>query len=449
MKSYQDYWKTRLGFMLAAMGSAVGLGNIWRFPYITGELGGATFLLVYLGFVFLIGIPLLLAEFSIGKAGQKDAVGSFQNLAPGTKWHWTGFMGVIGGILILSFYSVVAGWSLFYLYRYVTGAFWTEPDGGFGQVFGEWTSSTIYPLFWQALFLGITLFIVIRGIKGGIEKANVFLMPALALLMIFMAGFVLTLDGAFEGLKFLFQPDWSLLGDPKLYLTALGQAFFSLSLGVGGMLTYGSYLKAKDKLPTATVGIGLMDTVFAIISGIIIFPAVFSFGLSIGEGPPLVFITLPSIFASMPLGNMIGIVFFVLLSMAALSSAISLLELPVAFFSRTIGMTRKAATYLCTAIIFVLGVASSFGYGIWSGVTPIGDRDILGSIDYITANFMLPLGALLMALFVGLYLNKEQALANSEIQSKSLANVWYFIVKFVVPIILVVIVIAQVFDITA
>lgn len=444
----QDQWKTRLGFMLAAMGSAVGLGNIWRFPYVTGELGGATFLIVYLAFVFLIGIPLLLNEFSIGKAGQKDAVGSFKNLAPNTKWHWTGFMGVVGGILILSFYSVVAGWSLFYLYKYLTGAYWTEPDGGFGEVFGEWIANPLLPLLWQALFMGLTLFIVIRGIKGGIEKANAFLMPVLAVLMIFLAGYVLTLDGALEGLQFLFSPDWSQLSNPTLYLTALGQAFFSLSIGVSGMLTYASYLKTKDRLPGAAIGVGVMDTVFAVIAGIMIFPAVFSFGLEVSQGPPLVFITLPSIFASMPFGNFVGIIFFVLLSMAALSSAISLLELPVAFFKRTIGMTRKAATYLSSTIIFVLGIASSLGFGIWSGVT-IGDKNILDMIDFVTANFVLPFGALLMAFFVGWYLDREQARKNSEIENPAMFNIWYFIIKFAVPFIMIIIVIANLSGLTA
>ncbi|MFD2637373.1 sodium-dependent transporter [Piscibacillus salipiscarius] len=448
MNQNQDQWKTRLGFMLAAMGSAVGLGNIWRFPYITGELGGATFLIVYLAFVFLIGIPLLLNEFSIGKAGQKDAVGSFKNLAPNTKWHWTGFMGVIGGILILSFYSVVAGWSLFYLYKYLTGSYWTEPDGGFGQVFNDWITNPLMPLFWQALFLGLTLFIVVRGVKGGIEKANALLMPILAILMIFMAGYVLTLDGALEGLQFLFTPDWSQLNNPKLYLTALGQAFFSLSIGVSGMLTYASYLKSKDKLPGAAIGVGVMDTVFAVIAGIMIFPAVFSFGLEVSSGPPLVFITLPSIFASMPLGNIVAIVFFVLLSLAALSSAISLLELPVSFFKRTVGMSRKAATYLCTTIIFVIGIASSLGFGIWSGVT-IGDQNILGMVDFFTANFVLPFGAVLMAIFVGWYLDREQAKRNSEIENPVMFNIWYGIVKYLVPIVMIALVIANVFGYTA
>lgn len=437
-----DQWKSRFGFMLAAMGSAVGLGNIWRFSYVAGESGGATFLLIYLAFVLLIGIPLLLTEFSIGKAGKMDAVGSFKKLAPNTKWHLTGIMGVIGGILILSFYSVVSGWSLFYLYQYITGSFWTEPDGGFGAAFDAWISNPIAPLFWQALFLIVTIVIVMRGIGSGIEKANNVLMPALALLMIFMAGYGLTLDGASEGLAFLFSPDWSKFGDPNVYLMALGQAFFSLSIGICGMLTYSSYLKDKDKLPAATVGVGLLDTLFAVIAGIMVFTAVFSFGVEPQSGPPLVFIILPSIFESMPAGGVIGIVFFVLLTMAALSSALSLLELPVAYIHRTLGFTRKAATFIAGSIIFVLGITASLGFGIWSHIQ-VNGNNILDMMDNITANVILPLGGLLMAVFVGWYLTREKAVQFSEIETPILQVIWLAIIRFIAPIVLLIIMITS------
>ncbi|GAA0462549.1 sodium-dependent transporter [Alkalibacillus silvisoli] len=439
-----DQWKTRFGFMLAAMGSAVGLGNIWRFSYVAGESGGATFLLIYLFFVLIIGIPLLLTEFSIGKAGQMDAVGSFKRLAPNTKWHLTGVMGVIGGVLILSFYSVVSGWTLFYLYQYVTGAYWTEPDGGFGAAFEAWTSNPVAPLFWQALFLGLTILIVMRGIKKGIERANNVLMPLLAVLLIFMAVYGLTLDGASEGLSFLFTPDWSMLTEPSVYFMALGQAFFSLSIGICGMLTYSSYLKAKDRLPAATVGIGLMDTVFALIAGVMIFTAVFSFGVEPDSGPPLVFIILPSIFESMPIGHIVGIIFFVLLTMAAFSSALSLLELPVAYVHRTLGLTRKRATLIMGSIIFVLGVTASLGFGVWSHIQ-IGGNNILDMMDNITANVILPLGGLLMAIFVGWYLSRDQAIKNSEIESPVLQKIWLTIVRFVVPVVMVTILIISIF----
>ncbi len=429
--------------MLAAMGSAVGLGNIWRFSYVAGENGGAAFLLIYVFFILVMGIPLLLTEFSIGKAGKKDAVGSFMNLAPRTKWYWTGILGVIGGTLILSFYSVVSGWSLYYLFQYILGDFWTEPAEGFRANFENWTANIWEPLLWQFLFMAATVFVVMKGIRRGIERANVFAMPALAILMIALAIYSLTLDGAAEGLSFLFTPDWSQLADPNVYLAALGQAFFSLSLGTCGMLTYASYLKANDRLPAATAGIGIMDTVFAVIAGIVIFPAVFSFGVDVGYGPPLVFITLPSIFASMPAGEIVGIAFFILLVMAAYSSALSLLELPVAFVHRTLGLSRKAAALVCGSVIFILGVAVSLGYGVWSGVTIIGDRNILDSVDYFTANFVLPLGAILMAIFVGWYWTKDQAIRYSEIETPILQRGWYVIIRYLAPVVVLVIAISN------
>nr|WP_289037834.1 sodium-dependent transporter [uncultured Allobacillus sp.] len=441
----KDEWKSRLGFMLAAMGSAVGLGNIWRFSYVAGENGGATFLLIYIFFILAFGIPLLLAEFSIGKAGKKDAVGSFMRLAPGTKWHWTGVMGVIGGTLVLSFYSVVSGWSLYYLFHYLIGDFWTEPTGGFGQGFEDWTSSTWGPLIWQFLFMVAVVFVVIRGIKRGIERANLIAMPALAILMVVLAVYSLTLDGASEGLAFLFTPDWSQLSNPQVYLAAMGQAFFSLSLGISGMLTYASYLKSKDRLPAATVGIGVMDTVFAVIAGIVIFPAVFSFGVDVQSGPPLVFITLPSIFASMPAGGLVGTAFFVLLVMAAYSSALSMLEIPVAFFHRTLGLSRKAASILCGSVIFTIGITVSLGYGILSHVTIVGNKGILDSIDYVTGNFILPLGAMLIAIFVGWYWTKDQAIKSSEINNHSLQSIWYFIVRYIAPVVVLVVAITSIF----
>ncbi|MFC0089444.1 sodium-dependent transporter [Allobacillus sp. GCM10007491] len=441
----KDEWKSRLGFMLAAMGSAVGLGNIWRFSYVAGENGGATFLLIYIFFILAFGIPLLLAEFSVGKAGKKDAVGSFMRLAPGTKWHWTGVMGVIGGTLILSFYSVVSGWSLYYLFHYLIGDFWTEPTGGFGQGFEDWTSSTWGPLIWQFLFMVAVVFVVIRGIKRGIERANLIAMPALAILMVVLAVYSLTLDGASEGLAFLFTPDWSQLSNPQVYLAAMGQAFFSLSLGISGMLTYASYLKSKDRLPAATVGIGVMDTVFAVIAGIVIFPAVFSFGVDVQSGPPLVFITLPSIFASMPAGGLVGTAFFVLLVMAAYSSALSMLEIPVAFFHRTLGLSRKAASILCGSVIFAIGITVSIGYGILSHVTIVGNKGILDSIDYVTGNFILPLGAMLIAIFVGWYWTKDQAIKSSEINNHSLQSIWYFIVRYIAPVVVLVVAITSIF----
>ncbi|RCW77484.1 sodium-dependent transporter [Saliterribacillus persicus] len=435
----RENWASRLGFMLAAMGSAVGLGNIWRFSYVAGENGGGAFLILYIISVFVIGIPLLLTEVAIGRRAQQDIVGSYKKLAPTKPWFMVGYLGVISAFLILGFYSVVAGWSLYYWWNSVTGALTVEPASGYAAEFGAFTSSAYAPLFWHALFLGLTMAIVLVGIKKGIEKTNKILMPLLAIMLIGLAIYSVTLDGAKAGLDFLFKPDWSVLDDPSVYIAALGQAFFSLSLGVGTMMTYGSYLSHKQRLPGATVGIGVMDTVFAIISGIVIFPAVFAFGIEPASGPPLVFITLPSIFSAMPFGGLIALVFFTALSLAAISSSISLLEVPVAYFIRARNWTRKFASFISGLIVFLLGTAVSLGFGVWSGVTPIGKLDILDSMDYLASNIFLPIGGLTMALFLTWQFKKQEALEATDMQTNPIRNIWFVLVKYIAPILIVII----------
>ncbi|MCT2538256.1 sodium-dependent transporter [Aquibacillus koreensis] len=435
----RENWASRLGFMLAAMGSAVGLGNIWRFSYVAGENGGGAFLIIYLLSVLIIGVPLLLTEVSIGRKAQSDVVGSYQKLAPKKPWYMVGFLGIGGAFLILGFYSVVAGWAFYYLWNYLTGQLFVEPEGGYGAAFGQFTSTTYEPLFWHGLFMVITMVIVLIGIKKGIELANKIFMPILAILLLVLAGYSVTLDGAMEGLAFLFKPDWSVLSDPFVYIAALGQAFFSLSLGVGTMMTYGSYLSKEHKLPGATVGIGLMDTLFAVISGIVIFPAVFAFGIEPASGPPLVFITLPSIFEQMPFGSIVAILFFLALCLAAVSSSISLLEVPVAYFMRVCSWSRRVATIVTGSVMFVLGVFVSLGFGIWSGVTPIGDRNILDSMDYIASNIFLPIGGLVMAIFIGWYFTKEEAFEATDLTTSPLRNVWLVLVRYIAPILIAII----------
>ncbi|WP_181347742.1 sodium-dependent transporter [Thalassobacillus sp. CUG 92003] len=435
----REKWASKLGFMLAAMGSAVGLGNIWRFSYVAGESGGGAFLLLYLVFVLLIGIPLLLSEVSIGRKAQSDVVGAYKEIAPGTPWYLTGFFGVISSFLILSFYGVVAGWSIYYFWNYVNGQLFTSPAGGYGAAFEGFIGHAWHPIGWHAFFMILTILIVYNGVKKGIEAANKVFMPTLAVLLVALAIYSLTLEGAAEGLAFLFQPDWSALSKPSIYLAALGQAFFSLSLGMGAMLTYGSYLSKENKLPSATVGIGLMDTFFAIVSGIMIFPAVFAFGIQPSSGPPLAFITLPSIFEQMPLGGFVGIVFFFSLALASLSSSVSILEVPVAYFMRVFKWSRHFTSVITGMVMFVLGLAVSLGMGVWSGITPIGDNNILDSMDYIASNILLPLGGLSMALFVGWYLTKDQALEASDMTRLPLGPVWLTIVKYVAPVMIILI----------
>lgn len=332
----------------------------------------------------------------------------------------------------------------FYFWMYVNGSYFTQPDIGYDGAFGQFISNPWQPILWTALFMMITIVIVLGGVKKGIEGANKIFMPLLAIILIILAFFSLSLDGAMEGVKFLFQPDWSAFRDPSIYFAALGQAFFSLSLGMGGMLTYGSYLSKENKLPGAIVGIGLMDTFFAVIAGLVIFPAVFAFAIDPSSGPPLVFITLPSIFEQMPFGGMIGIIFFLALILASLSSSVSILEVPTAYFMRAFGWSRFATSIVMGSIMFILGIAVSLGFGIWSGITPIGDLNILDSMDYVASNILLPLGGLSMALLVGWYYRKADALESTDLTGSSIGGLWYIIVKFIAPIIIILIFLYQI-----
>lgn len=273
--------------MLAAMGSAIGLGNIWKFPYITGENGGAAFIIVYLICIALIGLPIMLAEFAIGRKTQKDAISSFQELTPGKPWFITGIFGVIAAFLILSFYGVVAGWALSYTTKAISGSLVDIPADKMGDHFGGFISGSLAPVLWQLLFMALVIFIVVKGIREGIEKWNKILMPTLGVLLIILVIRSLTLPGSGEGLAFLFTPDFSALSAEAI-LVALGHAFFSLSLGMGTMITYASYVPKTMNLPTAATGIGLADTGFALVAGLAIFPAVFAFGLDPGAGPGLI-----------------------------------------------------------------------------------------------------------------------------------------------------------------
>ncbi|WP_078552589.1 sodium-dependent transporter [Bacillus alkalicellulosilyticus] len=440
----REQWASRLGFILAAMGSAVGLGNIWRFSYVTGENGGAAFLIIYLLCILLIGIPIIMAEFTIGRKAQSDTVGAFTKLAPGTPWVLAGILGVASAFIILSFYGVVAGWTMRYFLGYLTGQLWSAPEGGYADFFVGFISSPVQPILWQFIFMALTIGIVFVGVKNGIEKTNKILMPLLAIILIILAGYSLTLGGAAEGLAFLFTPDWSAFAEPGVYLAALGQAFFSLSLGMGALITYGSYLSSKEKLPGAAGSVAVLDTLFAIIAGIMIFPAVFAFGIDPASGAGLAFITLPDIFAQMGLGGFFGLLFFFLLAAAALSSAVSLLEVAVAYFIRKFDWTRKKASIIVGFIIFLVGVPSSLGIGPLSNITIVGGRDILDSMDFIASNIFLPLGGLIIALFVGWGWKKTEVLEASDFGSSGLGQVWLFILRFVAPIAILIIFISSI-----
>lgn len=438
----REQWNSRLGFILAAMGSAVGLGNIWRFSYVTGDNGGAAFLLIYVLCILLIGIPILMAEFTIGRRSQSDVVGAFTKLAPGKPWVVAGIMGVASAFIILSFYAVVAGWSVFYFVQYLIGNLNTEPADGYAGFFVGFISNSVQPLFWQFLFMAMTVGVVFVGIKKGIEKANKILMPLLAILVIVLAGYSFTLGGTQEAMRFLFSPDWSALLDPNVYLAALGQAFFSLSLGMGALITYGSYLKKEHKLPGAAVSVAGLDTLFAIIAGLMIFPAVFAFGIDPTSGAGLAFITLPGIFGEIAMGQIYGLLFFFLLSAAALSSAVSLLEVAVAYFIRKFEWSRKKASLIIGGIIFLLGIPASLGNGVWSHISFFGQPDIIDSMDFIASNIFLPLGGMIIALFIGWGWKKADALNHSDFGDSFAGNAWIFVLRFVAPILILIVFIA-------
>ncbi|MDE5414928.1 sodium-dependent transporter [Alkalihalobacterium chitinilyticum] len=431
----REQWASRLGFILAAMGSAVGLGNIWRFSYVTGENGGAAFLILYFLCILLIGIPIMMAEFTIGRRAQSDVVGSFQTLAPNKPWFIGGFLGVASAFIILSFYGVIAGWTLYYFINYLTGTLWSAPPEGYGAYFESFITHPTHPILWQFIFMALTIGVVLIGVKNGIEKTNKLLMPILAILLLVLASYSLTLGGAKEGLAFLFSPDWSAFREPEVYLAALGQAFFSLSLGMGALITYGSYLSKEEKLPGAAYSVASLDTVFAVVAGIMIFPAVFAFGIEPGYGAGLAFVTLPDIFDSIAYGGFVGLAFFFLLAAAGLSSAVSLLEVAVAYFIRKFGWTRKFTAIVIGSFIFLLGIPSSLGLGVWSHIT-IFDRDILDSMDFLASNIFLPLGGLIIATFVGWGWNKSEAMKESDFGDTFIGHAWIFILRFIAPILI-------------
>ncbi|MCA1745924.1 MAG: sodium-dependent transporter [Bacteroidales bacterium] len=390
----RDNFTSKFGVIAAAAGSAVGLGNIWRFPYVVGENGGGAFLLIYLGFILAIGVPVMLSELLIGRKAQLNIFGAFRKLAPGSYWPLVGMMGVGAAFMILSFYAVVAGWTLEYVLYAIGNEFAGQSPERIRDIFHELTDASWRPVVFMLIFMALSAFIVRSGVQKGIERYTKILMP---LLLVIIGGLIiksLSLEGASAGLKFLFQPDFSKI-DTNTVLEALGQAFFSLSLGMGVMATYGSYIKKSESLGQTAISVSLADTLIAILAGVAIFPAVFAFGLEPGQGPGLVFITLPGIFNQMVGGYYFAILFFVLLVIAALTSSISLLEVVVAYFVEELKIKRSKATWLVAGIMSFLGVICA--------VKP----DVFNFFDRTSSNVLLPLGGLLIVIFVGWFLGKK------------------------------------------
>lgn len=429
----REQWTSKIGFILAAAGSAIGLGAIWKFPYMAGTNGGSVFVLLFIISTIAIGLPILLAEFVIGRMGQADAVTSLKRLSKGRKWYAIGWMGFAFAFIVLSFYSVVGGWILSYLVRAII---FQLNVADHSILFESITANPVEILLAQAVFMLLTIWIVQGGIKAGIERASRWMMPLLFIFFIILAIRSLTLDGAMEGVRFLFVPDWSQLTG-STFLLALGQAFFSLSVGITGMMTYASYLPKEERLGQSALNVTILNIVISILAGLVIFPAVFALGHSPAEGPGLIFVVLPAIFGQIPFGNVFMIIFFILLLFATLTSSISMLEIVVSTGIRAKYDRRKRAAWIFGVLIFIIGIPSALSFGVLSGVKLFGGT-IFDFADLLTSRIGMPIGALLISIFAGFVLTKKQT--DEELGMHPVLNsLWKFLVRFAAPVAIVVI----------
>lgn len=428
-------WSSRLAFILAATGSAVGLGNIWKFPYITGENGGGAFVVVYLLCVLLIGIPIMIAETMLGRRSQRNPIETMELLTEEAgadkNWHYLGWMGVVAGLLILSYYSVIAGWASAYVLKAFTGSFFDADAAQIRQLFDEFIASPIQLIFWHSAFMLATMLIVVRGVNKGLEKAVQYLMPTLFILLFLLVAYAMTTDSYFQGLKFLFIPDFSKLTSGSV-LTAMGHAFFTLSLGMGAIMVYGSYLPKNISIAKTTLLIAGADTVVALLAGIAIFPIVFANNLQPDSGPGLIFQTLPIAFGAMTGGWLMGISFFVMLVIAALTSSISLVEPAVAWLVENKNFSRQKACLWTGLSTWLLGIGSIFSFNVWANVK-LFDRSIFQLLDYLTANLMLPIGGFSIAIFAGWIMSRQSSEQELNMPTVQSYQIWKILISYVAP----------------
>ncbi len=459
-ESVHGQWSSRWAFVLAATGSAVGLGNIWKFPYITGENGGGAFVLVYLVCIAIIGIPIMMAEIMLGRRGRQSPMNTMRTLAleagSTPHWAWLGWMGVLAGFLILSYYSVIAGWALAYVFRTGIGTFDGQTADGVAHIFQSFLADPEGLLFWHTLFMVMTMLVVARGVSGGLEKAVKFLMPGLFVILLILLGYALSTDGFGEGVTFLFKPDFDALlfkvgedgvkiWNPGPVLTALGHAFFTLSLGMGAIMIYGSYLPSNASIARTTFIIAGADTAVALLAGMVIFPIVFANGLEPSAGPGLLFQSLPLAFGHMPWGAFFGTLFFILLVFAAWSSSISLIEPAVTWLVENHGMDRLKASVVMGIACWAFGLLTVFSFNVWSDVRLLpmfetfADKSIFDLLDYLTANIMLPLGGLLIAIFAGWVMRTEATRDELDMGEGLAYRLWLALVRFVTPVAVIVV----------
>ncbi len=443
--SIHGQWSSRWAFILAATGSAVGLGNIWRFPYLTGENGGAAFVLVYLICVLMVGIPILMAEILVGRRGRQSPINTMYALAEeeGLSRYWSllGWMGVAAGFIILSYYSVIAGWTVAYIFRTGSGLF-IDADATYSKkIFVELISDPEKLLAWHTTFMLMTVIVVSRGVKSGLEQAVRFLMPALFILLLVMVGYAMSTEKFMDGINYLFVPNFEQLAEKNFFadilLPALGQAFFSLSIGMGAIMIYGSYLSQRSSITFNSFTIAIADTTVAMLAGIAIFPIVFTYGLEPGGGPGLIFMSLPIAFGQMPFGTFFGTLFFVLLMFAAWTSAISLLEPAVTWLVENKNMSRVKATALAGVIGWLLGLITVLSFNYWAfsfefaGV--VKENGMFDIFDILTSNVMLPIGGLLIAIFTAWLMARKSTIDELGLGDSLLYQSWRFAVRYIAP----------------
>lgn len=450
--SIHGQWSSRFIFVLAAAGSAVGLGNIWKFPYIAGEYGGGAFVLVYLLCIALIGLPVMMVEILLGRRGRQSPINTMKTLAREentTKlWSWIGWSGVIAGFLILSFYSVIAGWALAYIFKAASGAFNGISAEQVGELFGNHVGSWPGVLIWHTVFIAMTVMVVARGVRAGLEKAVTYLMPLLLALLLILVGYSMAEGDFARGFSFLFKPEFgkvfytctdtggveSCVFNGKPLLTAMGHAFFTLSLGMGAIMVYGSYMPGRTSITSSALLIVFMDTIVALLAGLAIFPLVFGNNLEPGAGPGLIFQTLPIAFGAMTGGQLFGTLFFVLLVFAAWTSSISLVEPAVAWFVENKGVRRRNAAIIIGAGCWLLGLGTVFSFNLLSGDEyKFLAGTLFDNLDYLTANIMLPVGGLAMAIFTGWFASRR--MSENELKlSDAWFGLWWFVVRFITPV---------------
>ncbi|MEE3895999.1 sodium-dependent transporter [Priestia megaterium] len=436
--SQNEQWTSKLGFILASAGSAIGIGAIWKLPYVAGTSGGGAFFLLFILFTAIIGLPLSLAEFVLGRHTQKEAIRAYDAVAPGSLWKGIGYLGVITCFILLSFYSVVGGWILQYIFASVTGQLNGVSD--YGSLFNSTIANPTSAVISQLVFLLLTIVVVARGIQNGIEKANKILMPALFILFIIIIIRSLTLDGAMEGVSFFLYPDFSKLTSQTI-LFAMGQAFFSLSVGVSVMVTYSSYLSKQQNLPKSAISISALNILISLLAGLAIFPAVFSMGVKPTEGPGLLFIVLPSIFEQLPFGIVFQTFFLALFLFATLTSAFSMLEIIVASLAKGEQHKRIKLSWISGLLIFVVGIPSALSYGLLSDVSIFG-KSIFDSFDFLVSNILMPLGALLIAIFVPWKMKKDvliEEFKHGSTNVKRWFSLWLLAIRYIAPVLIIIV----------